>query len=120
MPLFLQLFDDGLLFLGRIPGAQEMVERGEFLQDALAGEVAQGLGDELAARAVVLHPLLDHVNRHVVDEVADAPLPPSPPSGPGGSGSAMTSPPGGLSPSGVVSSPPGSSGGTGSSPGLGS
>src|SRR5690348_819102 len=69
-----QLLDDGLLLRSIAPASQERIQRGELQPDLVARVVAQGLGDELAVRAVVLHALGDHRDGDVVDHVARARL----------------------------------------------
>ena len=52
-----QFLDDRLLALLGLPAPQEIVEAGEALFQRLAGEVAQGFGDQPAVLVEVLHPL---------------------------------------------------------------
>ena len=60
-----QLLDDRLLALGGLPAPEEVVEAGEALFQRSLGEVAQGLGDELAVLVQILDPIGD-------DRCADA------------------------------------------------
>jgi hypothetical protein len=62
-----QFLDDGLLALGGVPAFQEVVEAGEALAQRALGEVAQGLGDELAVLVEVFHPLGDDRGADAVD-----------------------------------------------------
>ena len=60
-----QLLDDRLLALGGLPAPEEVVKAGEAFFQRSLGEVAQGLGDELAVLVQILDPLGD-------DRCADA------------------------------------------------
>ena len=64
--------DDGGFLVGIVPGVEEVVERAEALAELDARVVLERFGDQLAVDAVVLDALIDHVDRHVVDDVFDA------------------------------------------------
>ena len=66
-----KLVDDRLLALLALPAPQEVVEAGEALLQCLAGEVAQGFGDQLAVLVEVFDALgdngsVDAVHVHLV------------------------------------------------------
>ena len=59
----LQLVDDGLFLLLRIPGTEEGIQGGIFAEDVLLGVVGHTFRDELAVLIVVLDSLVQ--NRHL-------------------------------------------------------
>ena len=65
--LGLQLLDDRLLALRRLPALEEVVEAGEALLQRLLGEVAQALGDQLAVLVEILHALGDDLGADAID-----------------------------------------------------
>ena len=66
-PFGFQFLDDGLLALGRFPALEEIVEAGEAFLERLLGEVAQGLGDELAVFVEILDALGDDGGPDAID-----------------------------------------------------
>ena len=66
-PFVGQFLDDGLLALGGVPAAQEIIEAGEALPQGLLGEVAQAFGDELAVFVEVFDALGDDGGADAVD-----------------------------------------------------
>ena len=62
-----QFLDDRLLALRRLPALEEVVEAGEALLQRLLGEVAQGLGDELAVLVEIFDALGDDGGADAID-----------------------------------------------------
>ena len=62
-----QFLDDRLLAVGGLPALEEIVEAGEALLQRLLGEVAQGLGDELAVLVEILDALGDDGGADAID-----------------------------------------------------
>ena len=72
--LLFQLVEDGLFFPFAVPALQEVVQRGVFGADPIAGEVLVGLGDELAVGADVFDTLVDDPSIYAADAELVGPL----------------------------------------------
>ena len=68
-----QLFDHGLFALGRVPGAEEVVQGGVGLVHGLARVVLERFGDQPAVAVQVLDPLGGDADLDVIDHVGDGP-----------------------------------------------